>query len=101
MLRHMSCSNRGSALRRRAPVRGCRSDNEYNLPRPRTRAVRADPIVAYVVSAGGPIRPVYEQWNGRQYVLDDDGEPDFMATLTPLLHDAGGAQQLRDAPHRT
>ena len=42
-----------------------------------------DPIVAYTAFLGGPMRPVYEQWNGRQYVMDDEGEPVYGLWFIP------------------
>jgi hypothetical protein len=32
-----------------------------------------DPIVAYRVFTDGTTRPVYEDWHGKQYVVDEDG----------------------------
>jgi hypothetical protein len=32
-----------------------------------------DPIVAYRVFTDGATRPIYEDWNGKKYVFDDDG----------------------------
>jgi hypothetical protein len=35
----------------------------------------SDEVVAYVEFADGQRRPVYQDATGRQYVVDDDGEP--------------------------
>jgi hypothetical protein len=42
-----------------------------------------DPIIAYTEFNGPPMRPVYERPDGRQYVLDDDGEPVYGVWFVP------------------
>jgi hypothetical protein len=42
-----------------------------------------DPIVCYTASLRGLMRPVYEALDGRQYVLDDDGEPVYGVWFIP------------------
>jgi len=42
-----------------------------------------DPIVAYVEFVGGAMRPVYEEPGGRQYVIDNDGEPVYGVWIIP------------------
>jgi hypothetical protein len=42
-----------------------------------------DPIVCYTAFNDGPMRPVYEQHDGRQYVIDDDGEPVYGVWYIP------------------
>jgi hypothetical protein len=43
----------------------------------------SDEPIAYVDFADGVSRPVFEQVNGRQYVLDDEGERAYGVWLIP------------------
>jgi len=40
-------------------------------------------IVAYIWTSDGVKRPVYQQMDGRQYWLDDDGEPVYGVWFIP------------------
>ncbi len=42
-----------------------------------------DPIISYKLFDDGSIRPVFEQRDGRQYVLDDDAERVYGSWILP------------------
>jgi hypothetical protein len=42
-----------------------------------------DPIAAHRVFIDGATRPIYEGWNGKQYVVDDDGNQVYGVWFIP------------------
>jgi hypothetical protein len=46
-----------------------------------------DPIIAYRLFTDGTTRPIYEDWHGKQYVVDDDGRHVYGVWFIPESED--------------